>query len=144
MSMLVLLLALFALIVIATFLYRRNRLAKEKPEYTLLVLEQDRQRLQVIMSKLLTRVDELDQQQKYSGCSVSQDWQARMASTCADLAALGDIVSNIEQLIKAKNIERARSSLSESCDLAAHLMRKLKETESATLCGVKVRTRIDA
>lgn len=96
------------------------------------VLEWHRRKLEHLVGEMLRKADELDLAVKYGERRLSEDWQERLASTCGELASLGEAVASIRGLIDAGDTDATQRSLLKSADIATHLSGRLRQIKHAT------------
>lgn len=83
-------------------------------------------RLQNIVSELLARANEADQDLAYLSSKVDKKYTVRLSAICSKLVSLGDSLVDIEADIKSKNAAAARSKLSENVEAAKQLSTDLQ------------------
>lgn len=83
-------------------------------------------RLQHIVSELLARANEADQDLSYLSSRIDAKYAMRLSVICSKLASLGDSLVDIESNIEARNIADARKKLSETVETAGILSGELQ------------------
>ena len=116
------------------YIQQRKRLESEQ-------LAAYHRRLKSVVSGLLTRADEIDQEHKYAGDSQVPGWSLHLGETCKDLVVLSDALGTIEVHIRRREVREGRAMLLRSCRIAVKLSRQLGEIQRSAraISGVRIK-----
>ena len=82
------------------------------------------ERLKNVVSELLARADESDQQSKYAGVQ-SEQWSQQLRNACTALVKLGDELPTIDRFLAEENVKAARETILDCCKTAAGIAVRL-------------------
>lgn len=111
-----------------------SKFLEDRRQRQLAELESYNKRLQYVVERLLARVDDIDQEQKYLGQPVSAETSKRLASTCTELVTLGDSLKLVDTMLEARDVHQSRRTLLRCCRIAAHVASELNHVRAI---GVK-------
>jgi hypothetical protein len=124
-------LSVFAAIGIATLVVLSLGGSKKRKARRHALLGDGLSRLKTVVSALLERVNDLDQQILYASNRQGSDAsRARIAVVANDLVKVSDTISTIDQLIAADRFDDAADLLSASCRLIDKVVRIVTQLES--------------
>ncbi|HEY9775646.1 MAG TPA: hypothetical protein V6C81_17920 [Planktothrix sp.] len=101
------------------FFYFRDRRRRRLEQ-----IEEYHERLRSVISELLAKADEVDQQGKYLGVP-SAEWTHILRAACSELVKLGDDLPKIEKMLEEQDLNGARDTVLESCRKASKISRQL-------------------
>lgn len=102
-----------------------NNYLQERRKRHLIELALYHRRLAAVVNGLLSRADEIDQEQRYSAVLQAPELSRRLGKACSDLVVLGDSLPAIDSQIKSGEVRMARQLLLSSCRVAVKLSREL-------------------
>lgn len=88
-------------------------------------------RLQNLLTELMSKADELDQQSKYVNGGLHPELSQKLAKACEDLVLLGDAVKVIETRISQRELDLARKDLLISLGAADKISSEIQEIRSS-------------
>lgn len=107
---------------------------KERKQRQLATLHEYNSRLKSVVSELLARADEIDQQSKYTGVP-DAGWSQLLREACTDLVKLGDQLPVIDRFLSQEEVGAARKVILECCrkaDGVSRQLEKIRRTNSAS------------
>jgi hypothetical protein len=96
----------------------------DRKRYQLDQLREYHARLKIVLSELLAKANEVDQQAKYLGESAHRHTE-ELKNACDRLLALTDALPVIEKTLDEKNLTASRQMLHESTNIAHHVSTQL-------------------
>lgn len=90
-------------------------------------MERTTKRLQQALAELMSRADEIDQESKFIGESMSPSLSQRLSKVCSDLVVLGDAVKVIETRIEKLELDHAKKDLLISLGAASKISSEINE-----------------
>lgn len=102
-----------------------QRRFQRKQTLLLITMSNHSERLQLIVSELLSRVDDLDAECKYRQLTLSSEHSRRLEAVCSELVLLGDVIRLLDKQIDARSDKRAQKQLKRSLDSAAKVSDEL-------------------
>lgn len=101
-----------------------NRLGRKR-KVVIAELHNRRVRLNVVVSELMAKANELDQHRRYVVLPAEDQTSHRLAAICQDLVVLSESLPMIENLLKEGNIKHGRRDILVAINSAVHLNRHL-------------------
>ncbi|CAN5350250.1 hypothetical protein BH10CYA1_BH10CYA1_17130 [soil metagenome] len=90
-----------------------------------------RNRLETLISEMLSQANEMDQKSKYIQGNLPADWSKNLGIACDELVQLGETLPLIDQLLERKKIKAAREGITRSCRMASKISRELHDIRLA-------------
>jgi hypothetical protein len=116
---------LFALIVLL-FVWRQiSKFFAQRRSQQVLLMQSYHQRLKPIVSELLAKANDIDQESKYLTGGVEQNWSSQLVLACSELIVLGDSLTCIEHSLDEGNIRQSKENLLSSLKIAVKVSREL-------------------
>lgn len=101
--------------------YRKlARASAEKQHDELQQLRNYHERLRIVLSELLAKANEVDQQTKFIGVP-DRKFSDDLKAACTRLTAIYDALPVIEKLLEARDVRSSRKMLLESTRVATHV-----------------------
>lgn len=86
-------------------------------------------RLKTVVAELLEKLNDLDQQSKFSGIQNDGAYKDRLAVSAKDLVTVTDTLPAIEQLLNEERFNDAADLLSATCRLVEKIVRVMAQLE---------------
>jgi len=106
---------------------------KARRERNLLALDHYHSRLSLVVSELLSRANEIDQQSKYLPQEMEAEWSASFVKLGNALVVMGDALVIIKERVAEKNVKSARELTLILCREATLVSKRLLEFERRLL-----------
>jgi hypothetical protein len=109
--------------------YKVRSLIAKKRARELSQLKEYHQRLHIIVSELLSKANELDQESKYLNQPVDTKWSYSLAATCTELVELSNVLITIDTLITSRDIKETRKNIIQCLHISHRLHRQLSKSK---------------
>ena len=111
---------------------------KARRERDLLALSSYHSRLSLVVSELLSRANEIDQQSKYLPAETEAEWSAVYEKLGRALVLMGDTLVIIKERVQEKNVKAGREVTLLLCREASWVSRRLLDFERRLLNAEKL------
>jgi hypothetical protein len=129
---------LAGLIVFALSWRRISGYLKARRERDLLAIRHYHSRLSLVISELLSRANEIDQQSKYLPAETEAEWSALYEKLGRALVLMGDTLIIIKEHVAQKNVKGGREVTLLLCREATWVSRRLLDFEKRLLSAEKL------
>jgi hypothetical protein len=115
------------------FMTAVNRWLAERRKTRLVTLRSQHQRLGRVVTGLLAKVNEVDQDILYSGADLGDQHSNRFAEACSNLVILSESIPLIEELLEAEEIKKSEEAILKSCRIALNISNDISYVHSVTI-----------
>lgn len=126
-----LLITFFGFIVLALIWRQLSKYLEQRRLRQLSQMHSYNRRLKLIVSELLAKANDIDQESKYISQTPDHNWSQRLLASCSDLVVLGNSLHLIEHKLGEGNVKESRESILSSCRIAVRVSTELDGLESS-------------
>lgn len=130
--------ALVGLVAVALTWHKIALFLSARRERHLLSMKQYHSRLSIVVSELMARANEIDQQSKYLPAETEKEWSAGYERIGGALVVMGDALVLIQERVEEKNVKSAREMILLLCREASLVSKRLLDFERRLLSAEKL------
>jgi len=87
-------------------------------------------KLSELISRLLEKADNIDQETQQRQAKLTPQWHENFATTCKEIVSLSEAVNGINSLIKDGQVGATEKAILRSTNIAKYLWQKLQEIQA--------------